>query len=500
MILVFSYINNFLCGRRLAAIMVLLSSFLIFSTDQTRAHAKMIRSQPASGETLQQAPKAVELEFNQKLQTGDVNSIFVTDENGGRVDKNSIVVSEDGKKLQVELEDLSSGAYRVEWKALSADEHSIKGSFAFRVAVSKGEIKTVAAPQDDFQDFAAPPTQESGTNWIQMAARWIAHLAMTMLFGGFAFLLLVLKPSLQSSPIVHDEEQAASFKHGKNLFIRLAWLNLVLLVVSAVAALVLQTSDVYSLSLANAIAPANLLRTSTETSFGETWLLQAVFAVLLFFIVFSINRQSRKNASLTAEANGKTLLLWLGLCICALLFLAQSLSGHAWAAAREYPFAIVSQWLHLIAVGVWLGGLFHLVLILPRSIENFDGVQRLSVLANSIGRFSRYAVAFSILLAITGIYSSWIHVKEFSDLWTSVYGNVLTAKIAVFLLMLALGGFNSFFLSPRIQRLIEAPDSESRISRTSRFFYRAVGIEAALGAIALLLAAVLAFAPLGHQH
>jgi copper transport protein len=300
------------------------------------------------------------------------------------------------------------------------------------------------------------------------------------------------------SPNLNDEERTAAIKRGKNLFISLAWLNLALLLVSAFAGLFLQTLVVYETSAANALT--NLLRTLNETSYGETWLLQAFMTALLFAIVFFIDRQNRKYDSFSPEANAKTSILWLGLVVCALLFLAPSLSGHARAASREYPFAVVSQWLHLIAVGVWLGGLFHLALILPRSIGNFNSRQRLSVLAEAIPRFSRYAVAFSLLLALTGVYSSWIHIKDFSDLWTSVYGIVLTAKIAVFILMLVFGGLNSFVLRPRLAQLITEADLESDILRASQNFYRAVGIETALGAIALLLAAALAFAPLGHQH
>ena len=495
----FLFCKNLLNVRQFAAILLLIPALAIFSTE-ARAHAKMLRSQPVNGEVLRKAPKTVELEFNQKLQPGGVNSIFVTDENGGRVDKNVAVVFEDGKRLQTGLENLNSGTYKVEWKALSADEHLIKGSFTFKLALSTDEKQAVPMPsQADFQNSAVQqPVQESGMNWMQTAARWLTHLAMTLLFGGFAFLLLVLKPSLRMSPNLNDEERTAAIKRGKNLFISLAWLNLALLIVSAFAGLFLQTLVVYETSAANALT--NLLRTLNETSYGETWLLQAFMTALLFAIVFFIDRKNRKYDSFSPEANAKISILWLGLVVCALLFLAPSLSGHARAASREYPFAVVSQWLHLIAVGVWLGGLFHLALILPRSIGDFNSRQRLSVLADAIPRFSRYAITFSLLLALTGVYSSWIHIKDFSDLWTSVYGIVLTAKIAVFILMLVLGGLNSFVLRPRLAQLITEADSESGILRASQNFYRAVGIEMALGAIALLLAAALAFAPLGHQH
>lgn len=503
MIFMFSFSKILVNFRERVVILLLLPALLIVASVEAGAHAKLLRSLPADGEILGQVPKTVVLEFNQKMQTGSMNSIFVTDDNGKRVDKNLVVVSEDGKNLQIELENLASGTYSVEWKTLSADEHLIKGSFKFRLGASENETKTAAtAPENDFQKSFAPLpkilSQKSGVSWSQPVARWISHLALTLLFGGFAFLLLVLKPALRLSSLLRDEERTVAFQRGNNIFIRIAWLNLSVFSVSAFVALVLQTLVVFEMSNAN--LPANLLRTLTETSFGAPWLLQAALAILLFAVVFFINLQNRKNDFLSTSDNSKTSLLWVGFAVCALLFLAPSLTGHARAAAREYPFAVVSQWLHLVAVGVWVGGLFHLALILPKSVGNLDGGLRLSVLAEAIARFSRFAVVFSILLALTGVYNSVIHVQDFSSLWTTDYGIVLTAKIAAFLPMLALGGFNSFVIRPRLARLTETLNSERKLLNECHIFYRALGIEILLGAIALLLAAALAFIPLGHQH
>lgn len=498
----FSFRENFGGGHKIGGLLLLIPALLIFASD-AQAHAKLLRSTPADGEVLRQAPKTVELVFSQNLQNGAMNSLLVTDENGRRVDKNIISIFEDGKKIQIELENLNSGIYKVEWKALSTDEHLMKGSFSFSLAPAAGETQAAVSqppPNDLPKTFAPPqklPKQESAMNRAQTFARWLANLAMTMLFGGFAFLLFVLKPSLRTSANFREAEQtAASFARGKNIFTRLAWFNLVLLFVSAAAALILQTSVVFDRSVSRALAPAAFLRILTETSFGAPWLFGIALTASLSAVVFFINRESRKDDL----SSGKIWLLWLGLGACALMFFAASLSGHARAAAREYPFAVVAQWLHLIAAGIWLGGLFHLALILPKIVKRIDGGRRAVFLADSISRFSRLAVVFSILLALTGVYSSWLHVPDFSALWTTVYGFVLTAKIGVFLLMLAFGGLNSFVLRPPLERLTETPDSENEILRRSRNFYRAVTIEALLGAIALLLAAALAFIPLAHQH
>src|SRR5438093_7236340 len=89
-------------------------------------HAKLLRSQPAANAKLKQAPKTVELWFSEELESS-FSTIVVRDQAGKQVDKNNPSVSEDGQKLQIDLEDLASGTYTVEWRALSTDQHTMKG-------------------------------------------------------------------------------------------------------------------------------------------------------------------------------------------------------------------------------------------------------------------------------------------------------------------------------------------------------------------------------------
>jgi len=101
------------------------------------AHAKLLRTQPENNATIKQPPQDVELWFNEELQP-QFNTITVTDQNGKRVDKNNISLAEDNKKLHIDLENVGSGTYTVMWKVLSADQHTMKGQFTFKVEISSG--------------------------------------------------------------------------------------------------------------------------------------------------------------------------------------------------------------------------------------------------------------------------------------------------------------------------------------------------------------------------
>jgi putative copper export protein len=338
------------------------------------------------------------------------------------------------------------------------------------------------------------PAQDSGTNLAQSAVRWLMYLAMMTLFGGFAFRLLVLKPSLEQARDLSDEERALGLGQGENRFVRLTWLSLALLAVAALASLILQTSAVLDVSITQAFAPTRLHQVLTETSYGLPWLLQIVMIHALFVVVFHIARRRRK------DLNAEVPFLWIGLVLSAILFLTPSLTGHARAAVKEYQFAIFSDWLHLVAVGIWVGGLFHLALTMPKSVAHLGGLRRLCVLSHVIPLFSRLAIVSSILIVLTGIYNSWIHVDSFSALWNTRYGQVLSLKIILFLPMIALGGLNTFVLRPRAERFKNEAVSDDEHRQVDRRFARSVRVEAAIGIVVLLLAAILAFLPPARQH
>lgn len=493
-------------GKTLAAVFMLIPA-LVFLPTTAFAHARLLRSRPAAGEGLQQAPKMVQLTFSERLQNVNVNSIVVTDRDGRRVDQGIVVISEDGKSMLTELDELSGDGFEVEWKALSVDDHTMKGNFAFRVALSPADQTNAGTVPDQSSPGAgqAPmrhemPMQESGTTWPQSIVRWQAYLAMIALFGGFAFQLFVLRPSLRQASDLSDEERALGVKEGTNHFLRLTWLSLALLAFAAFAGLILQTSAVLDVSLAEAFVPLRMFEVLTGTAYGAPWLLGIAALLALLIVSLLLARRTRNDEWAQGSSSAKPAILWVGLIFSAVLFLTPSLTGHARAAAGEYRLAIVSDWLHLFAAGIWVGGLFHLALTLPLSVKHLRNAGRLRVLARAIPLFSRIAVAATVLITVSGIYNSWIHVDSASALWNTTYGQVLTIKIILFLPMLALGALNTFVLRPRENRLVAEAISADEHLQADRTFYRSVRIEAAFGVVVLLLAALLAFLPPARIH
>src|SRR6266581_4862340 len=122
--------NKRLCRRKVVAWTIFFTVLLGHSS--AFGHARLVRSEPAANAKLKEAPKIVELWFSEDLEP-TMSTIVVTDQSGKRVDKNNATVAEGNKKLQIDLEDLGSGTYTVEWKALATDQHTMKGKFTFNV-------------------------------------------------------------------------------------------------------------------------------------------------------------------------------------------------------------------------------------------------------------------------------------------------------------------------------------------------------------------------------
>lgn len=112
-------------------------------------HADYARSEPAADEVLATPPTQVKVWFTQELfrREGE-NWLRVTGPDGARVDLDDTAVDDDDRTLlTVTLaEDLPNGAYRVEWRALSAEDgHPKESEFGFVIGEADS-VPTATAP------------------------------------------------------------------------------------------------------------------------------------------------------------------------------------------------------------------------------------------------------------------------------------------------------------------------------------------------------------------
>lgn len=111
---------------------LLLSAFL-FSPLVAQAHAILVKSQPAKDETVTEAPKQIDLWFNDPVRS-EYKALAVIDSEGKRVDNHDVEQSlTDGSNIHATVQNLVPGTYTVRYRVVSQDTHIVTGKFQFTV-------------------------------------------------------------------------------------------------------------------------------------------------------------------------------------------------------------------------------------------------------------------------------------------------------------------------------------------------------------------------------
>lgn len=110
---------------------------------------------------------------------------------------------------------------------------------------------------------------------------------------------------------------------------------------------------------------------------------------------------------------------------------------------------------HAWGAALWLGALMAFGLLLARS-RGADP----RALARALGRFANVGTGAVVILTVTGFINAVFLVgpANLVALGTSAYGLLLSAKVAVFLAMLAMAARNRFVLTPALTRAVSAGD------------------------------------------
>jgi putative copper export protein len=159
-----------------------------------------------------------------------------------------------------------------------------------------------------------------------------------------------------------------------------------------------------------------------EIFWGTVWMVQG--AVLLLLAV-------------SLWLAGRSRLGWVAATpLVVALAVTLAMSGHAMGADAR-TLVVTADAVHMLAVGSWIGSLA-VILAVGRSV----GAGGSGLFAAQIRRFSSMAQVSVAALISMGVLLSWTHLHAVSDLWTSSYGRILSAKVAVVFGILGLGLWN----------------------------------------------------------
>ncbi len=94
-----------------------------------RAHSELRRSVPAPGAVLDRAPERIELHFSERVQ---LTALRLYRADGTEIPLPRRPIRPERMEV-IALPPLEPGAYRAEWRIISADGHPVGGVIPFRV-------------------------------------------------------------------------------------------------------------------------------------------------------------------------------------------------------------------------------------------------------------------------------------------------------------------------------------------------------------------------------
>ena len=259
-----------------------------------------------------------------------------------------------------------------------------------------------------------------------LASARAVHFAATMwLFGELVFVCALSVRRGRDAPTGPGAALHRRLSHVARCGIAIG-------IASAFAWLAAAAATMSGVPLPQAIEPETLGTVLVGTLFGKVWISRLGLALVLLIALWprSTGRGGWRLALSTIVA---------GVYLAALAW-----TGHAAAAEGPWRGAqLVSDVVHLISAGAWLGALPPLVYLLgtTRPIEHATWATH---------RFSTVAIACVSALILSGVGNSWFLVGSVPALFGTTYGALLLAKLALLALMLSLAALNRLGLTPRL--------------------------------------------------
>jgi putative copper resistance protein D len=306
------------------------------------------------------------------------------------------------------------------------------------------------------------------------------HFAATLMAAGVVFFVVfVAAPALRGA----DDDKAVRAALWPQLAF-IGWFSLVLAIGSGAAWLIL-TAAAMSGQPPDDLSSGVLWTVLAQTHYGLALIVRLI-AVGILAVIFA----------LLLSAQGRSWVAAVAMLSAAVFSGALAWSGHALggqgAEGIIHPAADI---LHLIASAAWVGALLPLAFLLSAAGKN----NSLDIARTATLRFSALGVISVGTLLVTGIVNTWYLAGSVEALTGTFYGQLLLAKIATFLAMVAIAAINRQWLTPRLVQNENAAAAQSAL----RQLRRNALIETLAGAAVICIVAVLGTKPPGihiHQH
>lgn len=419
---------------------------------QAWAHAQLEGTVPARGATVARQPASVIFRFDEGVEVAFGN-VRVYDARAQRVDTEQVGhPSGDSHAVAVGLKPgLPRGTYTATYRVISADGHPVSGGLVFSVGAPS------AGPAASVDRLLGAAAAGPVTGVAQSAARAATYLAIALVAGGLAFLLLCWRPALRATGGAEPrwgEAADAVGTRARRMFGAAAALGLI----AGLVALVAEGAAAGGTTFWAALTP-DVVREVVRTGFGTVVALQlGCWMVVGVGGLLAVPRTagSLRPAALGAEAQALMSagrLGWAALGLPAVvLVISPALEGHQ---VTQHPVwaNMALDVFHVAGMAVWLGGLVALLVMVPAATRRLVPRERSAVLAGVLMRYSPIALACVVTIVVTGTIAAILELSSFGDLLRVAYGRAILIKATLVIALCGLGALNRQRVVPQLRRL-----------------------------------------------
>jgi copper transport protein len=431
-------------GRRSWLVRVILLSIAsaavwLAMADVAQAHPLLLRSTPSGGQTVQSAPRQIDLWFSEPPVPAGVE-VSLSDSDGRAIPISDIHLEDRGIHLVLTgFPALSRSVYEVRWSVVSKyDLHRLQGTLVFGVGVpatSAGDpARSVTGPAETAADI--------GLGWLDIAA--------TAILCGWVLFTVAL--ARRREPSLPEPVMATVL----GLVIACGFLSAI-------------TSALHS---ARQWAEVNRADSGLTLATGSgqltRWTVRELVVAGILVLLVRQARGTRPGPAVTALLG--TLVL--------LDIVLRSASSHA----QGGPLSLLVLSTHQAAALTWLGGLAILALVTSQLREHRT---------DAVGlwkAFGPYAALCVAALSLTGILLAGRQVATLDAGLATSYGRALAIKLLLVVGVLLLGLRHSRRLHPWLTRRTEGREPQAPTARG-----QAIG--PLIGAGVLLFAVILTVTP-----
>jgi copper transport protein len=276
-----------------------------------------------------------------------------------------------------------------------------------------------------------------------------------------------------------------------------------------------------------------------NSSVGQVWILRVVTSSAIIGLMMGIyyitlrknnrtdkiDRKNFEKLSVSKIYHGNNIpnqiLLLIVIALSSINLFSNSMVGHSNSLPSFSSFAVSMDWIHFMAVSIWIGGLFYLSLVLIKNLKPIDdhndksnSTNTIASVSNSIRSVHNMSIAlmyFSFLvivalciIGISGLYLGYMHLQDLNSVFNTSYGQILVLKLGLAFPLIFIGRYNQLKIykyTLRTSNLLKDVDKNTNVILTQQYgqertnifesLNKSLKVESLLGISVLIVAAFL---------